>query len=68
MAFFYEEITNKNQKKILIYLIRKLKKELMSSRNQITLLLSYRLFKNFIKNNQNNKQMFNFSLFIKFIL
>jgi len=57
LAFFFESISNKNQKKYLIGLIKKMRKELKSPRNQVTVLLSYRLFKSYMKANPDNKQM-----------
>lgn len=58
MAFFYESIENRNQKKYLIYLLKKMRKELINPRNQTTLYLSYRLFKSFMKREPEKKEMF----------
>lgn len=71
MAFFYEFIENKTQKKILMHLIKKLRKELLNPRNQTTLYLSYRLLKAYMKRNPEKKEMsfilLNFFLFFQSI-
>lgn len=64
MAFFYEFIENKTQKKILMHLINKLRKELLNPRNQTTLYLTYRLFKAYMKRNPEKTEMFLFLLII----